>query len=1093
MALSNSERIGKGLELLRDGLAPFLEREMEAEYGEGWLDNAAGSFSKSSDVIEGGKIKSDAYVYLQIMWNHWNSVFKKPLGHAERSFVSELREIRNKWAHQEAFSYDDTYRALDTMARLLKAVSATEAEEVSKLAQEAMRTRFAEQARLETRRKSVQPIEGSPQAGLRPWREIVIPHPDVATGRYQQAEFAADLEQVRANKATAEYGDAKEFFRRTYLTIGLNDLLKTALLRLTGRGGDPVVDLQTNFGGGKTHSMLALFHLFSGIAANELAGVEALLQETGIGKAPKACRAVLVGTALNPGQPQRKSDGTEIHTLWGELAWQLGGRDAYQMVAGNDQNGTSPGSQVLGELFELHSPCLILIDEWVAYARQSYGKSNLSGGSFDTNMSFAQAITEAARATPETLLVASIPASDIEIGGEGGKEALDKLKNTFGRMESPWRPASAEESFEIVRRRLFEPMIEPQAFASRDAVIRAFGQLYRSSRGDFPPGTAEGDYERRIEKAYPIHPELFDRLYEDWGSLERFQRTRGVLRLMAAVISELWIRNDASLLIMPSSVPMDASPVQSELTRYLEDNWRPVMERDVDGPEALPLKMDRETPTLGRYSATRRVARTIFVGSAPIAKTKNPGIDDRRIKLGCVQPGESVAAFGDALRRLTDQATHLYVDGKRFWFSTQPSVTRLAQDRAAQQNIDDVWEELKTRLRADKQRGDFHALHPAPASSGDVPDEPEARLVILDPEKPHTGKTKDSEAIREADTILKKRGNSPRFYKNMLVFLAPDRTRLDDLEQAIRQYMAWKSILVEKESLNLDAFQSNQAKTKTEQSDDAVKARIKEAYSWILVPVQPDAQGEMEWQESRLPGQDDLAVKASKKLRNDENLITEFSAARLRLELDRYLWKDVEHIGLKKLWDYFAIYLYLPRLKDSRVLIDAVQSGVQMITWQEFFAYAGAWDEEKQRYMGLKCGERASIVLDDESLLVKPEPALKQKQVEAIPQPGPIPDPEPGPGPGPWPGPDTDPGPKPVKKPRRFYGTIQLDTLQISSNAGKVAEEVIQHLTSLVNSDVEITLEIRAEIPDGAPDHVVRTVNENCNTLEFRSFGFEEE
>ncbi len=754
MAISNSERIGKGLELLRNGIMPFVEREMEAEYGDNWLENAAGSFSRSSEAMEDGRLKNDAYVNLQVLWNHWNAAFKKTLGHAERSYVNELREVRNRWAHQETFTYDDTYRALDTIARLLKAVSAVEAEEVSKLAQETMRTRFAEQARLEVRRKSVQAIEGSPQAGLKPWREVVTPHPDVATGRFQQAEFAADLEQVRCDKAAAEYGDAREFFRRTYLTDGLNDLLKTALLRLTNKGGDPVVDLQTNFGGGKTHSLLALFHLFSGIQANELAGVEALLKKTKITTVPKAHRAVLVGTALNPGQPHRKEDGTEIHTLWGELAWQLGGADAYELVAGNDQNGTSPGSQVLSELFELHSPCLILIDEWVAYARQTYGKTELSGGSFDANMSFAQAITEASRATPETLLVAGIPASDIEIGGEGGKDALDKLKNTFGRMESPWRPASAEESFEIVRRRLFEPIAEPQAFAARDAVIRAFGQLYRSSQGDFPPGTGEGEYERRIEKAYPIHPEVFDRLYEDWGSLERFQRTRGVLRLMAAVISELWSRNDASLLIMPCSVPMDASSVQSELTRYLEDNWRPVMERDVDGPEALPLKMDKETPTLGQYSATRRVSRTIFMGSAPIAKTKNPGIDDRKIKLGCVQPGENTATFGDALRRLTDQATHLYVDGKRFWFSTQPSVTRLAQDRAAQQDIDYVWEELKTRLRKGKKKGDFHAIHAAPDSGADVQDEAEARVVVRDPHPSHTGNASDRRAPLSGERLL---------------------------------------------------------------------------------------------------------------------------------------------------------------------------------------------------------------------------------------------------------------------------------------------------------------------------------------------------
>lgn len=1026
-----------------------------------------------------------------VMWEQWNSVFKKTLGHNERSYVSELRDVRNRWAHQNAFTYDDTYRALDSMSRLLKSVSAKEAEEIEKMAQETMRVRFAEQARQEVRKKTVVAIEGSPAAGLKPWREIVTPHPDVASGRYYQAEFAADLELVRAGKASGEYGEPKEFFRRTFLTIGLTDLLKEALLRLTNKGGSPVVELQTNFGGGKTHSMLALYHLFSDVPANELAGIEEILDATGIVTAPKVYRTVLVGTALNPGQPHAKKKGIEIRTLWGELAWQLGGSEGYDLVAGNDENGTSPGSQVLSDLFKRYNPCLILIDEWVAYVRQTYGKTGLPGGSFDTNMTFAQAITEAARATPGALLVASIPSSDIEIGGQGGKEALTRLKNTFGRMESPWRPASAEESFEIVRRRLFEPITDPKDFAARDAVIKAFGQLYRGSKSEFPQGCAEGDYERRLEKAYPIHPELFDRLYEDWGSLERFQRTRGVLRLMASVISELWDRQDSSLLIMPSSVPMDAPAVQSELTRYLEDNWRPVMEKDVDGPEALPLKIDREVPTLGRYSASRRVARTIYVGSAPLAKAKNPGIDDRRIRLGCVQPGENVATFGDALRRLTDQATHLYIDGKRYWYSTQPSVTRLAQDRAAQQDIDQVWEELKRRLRTDKQRGEFAAVHMVPESTGHVPDEMEARLVILGPEKPHTGKAMDSKARIEAEKILQNRGNSPRIFKNMLIFLAPDKTRLDDLDQAIRNYLAWDSIWKEKETLNLDAFQSNQTSTKREQAEETVQSRNKETYVWLLVPLQPDPQGAVEWQESRLQGQDALAVRAVKRLRNDENLITQFSSTRLRLELDRYLWKDVDHLNLKKLWEYFATYLYLPRLKDSEVLIQAIQEGVQQTTWAEHFGYAEGYDENKKRYMGLKAGQLTSVVLDAHSLVVKPEAAKRQLEQEKE-EPIPGREKEPGEKEPDEKEPDEKKPEEPIK-PRRFHGSVTLDATRLGRDAGKVGEEIMQHLSALVGADVEITLEISAKIPDGAPDHVVRTVTENCNTLHFTNYGFEEE
>jgi len=1091
MAISNSERIGKGLDLLRNGLTAFVEREMEAVYGEDWQEKGKQSVSKERDwKVESGKVQWDAYLILMILWNHWNDVFKRTLGHAERSYVSELREARNRWAHQNAFTYDDTYRVLDTMTRMLRSVSSGDAGEVEKMAQETMRVRFAEQARQETRRKTVVPIDGSPIPGLKPWREVVTPHPDVATGRYQQAEFAADLEQVRSGEAAGEYGDAREFFRRTFLTVGLSDLLKEALLRLTNREGSPVVELQTNFGGGKTHSMLALYHLFSDIQANELTGVEEILESTGIASAPRVHRAALVGTALNPGQPHVKEDGTEIRTLWGELAWQLGKAEGYALVAGNDANGTSPGSQVLNDLFKRYNPCLILIDEWVAFVRQTYGKTGLPGGSFDTNMTFAQAITEASRATPSAMLVASIPSSDIEIGGEGGKEALTRLKNTFGRMESPWRPASAEESFEIVRRRLFEPITDPKDFAARDAVIKSFGQLYCGAKPEFPQGCGEAEYERRLEKAYPIHPELFDRLYEDWGSLDRFQRTRGVLRLMAAVISELWERQDASLLIMPSSVPMDAPAVQSELTRYLEDSWRPVMEKDVDGPEALPLKIDREVPTLGRYSASRRVGRTIYMGSAPLSKTKNPGIDDRRIRLGCVQPGENVATFGDALRRLTDQATHLYVDGKRYWYSTQPSVTRLAQDRAAQQELDHVWEELKKRLRADRQRGEFAAVHPVPDSTGDVPDDMEVRLVVLGPEKPHSGKIPDSKARLETEQILNNRGNSPRIYKNMLVFLAPDKARLNDLEQAIRNYLAWDSIWREREPLNLDAFQSNQASTKREQAEGTVQSRIKETCVWLLVPLQPDPQGAIEWQESRLQGQDALAIRAVKRLINDENLITQFSATRLRLELDRYLWKEADHLNMKKLWQYFATYLYLPRLKDSQVLIQAVQEGVESTTWGEHFGYSEAHDEEKKRYLGLKRGQLTSVMIDGQSLIVKPEAAKRQLDAERE---EPIIDikgkPE-----------EKEPGEKEHEEeeekpaqPRRFHGSVKLDATRLGRDAGKIAEEIVQHLSAMVGANVEVTLEISANIPDGAPDHVVRTVTENCNTLHFTIYGFEEE
>jgi predicted AAA+ superfamily ATPase len=630
MAVTNHERVGKALELLKNGLGPFVHREITTTY----KDRAPTEMIRflGDDRLNAKKpiAEWDVAVLLRLMWEAWHDVFRKILGQSDRTLVSELREVRNKWAHQESFSGDDTYRALDSAARLLTAVSAPQADEIDKMKTELLRLRFDEQVRSEKRKSAGTAIESAVAGNLKPWREVVTPHKDVASGRYQQAEFAADLWQVHLGEGTDEYRDPVEFFRRTYLTASLQRMLVGAVQRLAGQGGDPVVQLQTNFGGGKTHSMLALYHLFSGISPTELAGIDAVMQEAETSKLPTAQRVVLVGNKISPGNPVTKPDGTVVRTLWGELAWQLGGKKAFARVQADDEKATSPGD-ALRELFIEYGPCLVLIDEWVAYARQLHDQSDLPAGGFETQFSFAQVLTESAKLANNCLLVISLPASDtgasphthaddVEVGGQRGREALDRLRNVVGRIESSWRPASAEEGFEIVRRRLFEPMADPAQFKDRDVVARAFADLYRTQQAEFPPECRDADYEKRIKAAFPIHPEIFDRLYTDWSTLVKFQRTRGVLRLMAAVIHSLWEKGDKNPLILPANISIDDPRVQFELTRYLSDNWMPVIEKDVDGGNSLPLRLDGELPNLGKFAACRRVARTIYLGSAPLTK-----------------------------------------------------------------------------------------------------------------------------------------------------------------------------------------------------------------------------------------------------------------------------------------------------------------------------------------------------------------------------------------------------------------------------------------------------------------------------------------
>jgi hypothetical protein len=361
-----------------------------------------------------------------------------------------------------------------------------------------------------------------------------------------------------------------------------------------------------------------------------------------------------------------------------------------------------------------------------------------------------------------------------------------------------------------------------------------------------------------------------------------------------------------------------------------------------------------------------------------------------------------------------------------------------------------------------------------------------------------------------AKAMLESRGNTPRLYRNALVFLAADRTRLQDLDEAARKYLAWQSIIEEKLTLNLDPQQVKQAETQLKAADGAVTARVPETYQWLLVPVQATPQSAIEWQAMRLSGQDALAVRASKKLRSDELLLTGFAPSRLRMELDRVpLWRG-DHVTIKQLAEDFGRYLYLPRLADSSVLLGAIRAGLPLLTWeQDSFAFADSRDEAAERYRGLRSGEIVSIAdAHSTGLLVKPSVARAQTDVDTS-----APSVKGGAGdtgdtgddaatgwgasPGSGSG-SASVGRAPVQpaaaKPKRFHGAAKLDSTRVGRDASRIADEVIAHLAGLVGAEVTVTIEIEAAIPGGAPDNVVRTVTENSRTLKFiAGGGFEAE
>jgi predicted AAA+ superfamily ATPase len=945
---------------------------------------------------------------------------------------------------------------------------------------------------------------------MKSWREVVVPHQDVLEGTFQQSEFAADITAVNTGRASHEYQDAVAFFDRTFITEGMALLLTQVARRLAGKDGEPVVQLQTAFGGGKTHTMLAVYHLATRkCALSELAGISALVDKARLMDVPQTRVAVLDGTAYAPGQPWNRG-GQTIKTIWGELAWQLGGAEAFVLVAEADATGTSPGKDVLRKLLEIYAPCVVLIDELVAYVRQFPESQALSGGSYDSNLSFVQALTEAVKLVPRAIVLASLPESDVEAGSRRGVAALRALEKTFGRVQALWKPVATEEAFEIVRRRLFEPVRDEKV---RETVCRAYADLYIAEGVKLPADTQERRYYERLLQAYPIHPEVFDRLYEDWTTIDGFQRTRGILKLMAKVIYRLWKDDNKDLLIMPGSLPLYDGSSRNELTYYLPAGWDAVIECDIDGERAETTALESREPRFGQVGAARRIARTIFLGSAPssvVCKVAERGIDRAHSILGCLQPGQTSSVFEDALNRLADKLHYLNTSGDksrdatRFWFDTRANLRREMEDR--KRRFDDktevrgkIAETLKKAVGGISVFDGVHIFTP----HADVPDDTALRIIILPPEAWYT-KDETRPAFEAVLDTIAKNGAKPRYRGNRLIFLAADHGALARLSDVARIVLAWASIVddVKESRLNIDLLQKNQAEKELKSAENVLPRAARECYKWLLCPMQyaptdPKAGVEV-FALSISDGP--IGSEIERVCADNELVITAWSPVHLRTKLKELYWKNGQVVAnAGAFFEDTLRYLYMPRLESKEVLAQAIRTGAKT---KDFFGTAYGHTDDK--FDGFTLGD-GNIVFNDTLLLIEPEAARVYDEAHRPkPQPG-APDsgqtvtspaaiPE-YPVPGDRLGGVSEPFGKPIEpipaKIKSFFGAADVPAATAKMRLVQLADEIVSVLAADPNAHIRLTVEISADFPDGASDSVKRAVSENARSLALKTADWE--
>ena len=701
----NRDALNRALDIFRDAMRPFivrcLRRSARGQRVEDTISRSLSDYQErrfQQNLIQNrGDLESSIDVgdFPDLIRHNWRDAFQSQFPDGDRTIQSAswtIKGARDTASHPgvQDIDLEFTRSRLFEVADVLGRINAPEQKrEVERIRDELVGGLTQSEIAAtgpQSETAGDPPRQPRSSGSLKPWREVIRPNADVALGTFHEAEFVADLQQVYDGRANAnEYGNPVRFFDNTYITPGMRTLLLNTAQRIGGNGGDPVIQTKTGFGGGKTHSLIALYHLVSNAEAilnpatsgssKSSDEIRSVVQEAGLDTESgpvEASVSVLDGTFLATTDPTTTEQGDPLNTLWGVMAYQLGGQETYEIVGEAARQGTAPGGAQLDRIFEHVGPCIILMDELVAYVRNA-------GNARDSIYTFIQSLTQSVRRSSSAALVVTLPQHAVEAGGESGLEALARLEHIFGRIEAVWEPLEVNEAFEVVRRRLFGSAIDE---TERDRTCEAFSRMYGHTRRDYPREVAEQRYLDRMKACYPIHPEIFDRLYSDWSSIPRFQRTRGVLRMMANCVSRLDLIQDSSPLIMPGSLRLDDPALGNEFLSLLGEQWRAVLsEVDSDGSRTDDIDRSSRQMFGAVGGAARRVARAVFLGSAPSGAFK--GIDEQQIRLGVVQPGQGVSVYNEARNRMVGGLYYMYVSDGRYYFHAEENLNKVATDRSA--------------------------------------------------------------------------------------------------------------------------------------------------------------------------------------------------------------------------------------------------------------------------------------------------------------------------------------------------------------------------------------------------------------------------
>ncbi len=820
---------------------------------------------------------------------------------------------------------------------------------------------------------------------LKPWYRVVTPREDLRAGKpLDAAEFAVHLDQVRDGRAPADYQKPDRFFDRTYLTQNLTGLSAEVVRRLSGEKTETsaVFNMATAFGGGKTHALTLLYHLAKhGPAADGWTGVSKILERAGIKSVPQANIAVFVGTEFDSIRGRGGEDGTPLRkTPWGEIAFQLGGAEAFAHVAEHEARQEAPAGDVIRQLFPSDRPCLILIDELMNYASRNR-KSGLSAQFYH----FLQNLSESARGQDNVVVAVSIPSSiDFEMTPEDHAD-YERFKKMLDRVGKAVIMAVEAETSEIIRRRLFEwdPQLVAQdgrVLLDRDALETCadYAAWINDHRQQIPTWFPIDHARETVAATYPFHPMVLSVFERKWQAIPRFQQTRGILRLLALWVSRAYQEGSKGAhrdpLIGLGTAPLDDPLFRAALFEQLgESRLEGAVTTDICGKsDSFAVRLDSEAvEVIKKARLHRKVATTIFFESNGGTLRAEATVPE--VRLAVAEPDLDIGNVETVLETLSTSCYYLLVERNKYRFSLTPNLNKMLSDRRA--NIAPA--RIDERIRAEVQKAFAVGATgvervPFPERSNQIPDRAALTLVVLAPEN----NLQEPRTLPLVEAMTREAGTSGRTFKSALIWaIAEDDTTL---KEDARKALAWEDIHDEDET-GLDDIQKQQLAENLKRAERDLKETVWRTYKNLALLGKDNTLRVVDLglvHSSSVTG--GIATLILNRLRQDGALEDSISPNFLVRNWGLTEWST------KSVRDAFFASPKFPRVLKSEVVKDTIARGVST----GHFAYVGkAANGEYQPFLYNISLNPVDVEISDDVFIITREVAEAYKKSKETPRP----------------------------------------------------------------------------------------------------------